>query len=304
MSGTIGGYLAHAITVLPWIFGGLSPFILLAIALLLPITWTLALVALLSVQYITPPRLWPAFRKWVFSLKPGSYYDECELHVLGAIDKEKTMLCYHPHGCLCVGFAWNGAHTHALDEYKVTWLAVDVLTKLPLMGYVVNWFGNMRGASAPVMRRLLEAGRNVALIPGGFEEATIMKRGHERVYVRERAGFIKFALRYGYKVHPAYTFGESDTYSTFHWFERQRMWLNQFKIPAIAIFGNPLIPVFPRTGCRIHTFIGEALVLPHLPSPTDEQVKEWHTKYVAALQALFDAHKAEAGKPDAVLEIW
>jgi len=249
------------------------------------------------------------------------------------------MLCYHPHGALSVGFAWNGAHTSKTDVYKVTWLVVDILPKLPIMGYVVNWFGNMRGVSPPVMRRFLESGRNVGLIPGGFEEATIMKRGVERVYLRRRKGFVKYALRYGYNLHPACerarktirerardqshapqrckhpastcrrslradTFGESDTYLTFHWFVKARLALNRFKLPAIAVFGDPLFPLFPRPDTRINTFVGDALVLPHLPEPTDAQVDEWHTRYIEALQALFDSKKAAVGKPEAVLEIW
>jgi len=82
------------------------------------------------------------------------------------------------------------------------------------------------------------------------------------------------------------------------------MWLNRFKIPGIAVLGDPLCPLFPRSSAHVHTFVGEALELPHLPDPSDEQVAEWHAKYIAALQALFDAKKASAGKPDAVLEIW
>ena len=82
------------------------------------------------------------------------------------------------------------------------------------------------------------------------------------------------------------------------------MALNRFKLPAIAVFGDPLFPLFPRPDTRIHTFVGGALELPHLLEPTDSQVDLWHTRYIEALQALFDSKKAAAGKPDAVLEIW
>lgn len=34
-------------------------------------------------------------------------------------------------------------------------------------------------------------GENVALLPGGFEEATLYKRGKHRLYLRKRKGFIK-----------------------------------------------------------------------------------------------------------------
>lgn len=32
---------------------------------------------------------------------------------------------------------------------------------------------------------------------------------HERVYLRQRKGFIKYALQHGYTLVPGYTFGES-----------------------------------------------------------------------------------------------
>ena len=57
--------------------------------------------------------------------------------------------------------------------------------------------------------------RHVALLPGGFEEASIVEPGRERVYVRRRKGFVKLALRYGYTIYPIYTFGESEAYRTF-----------------------------------------------------------------------------------------
>jgi hypothetical protein len=33
-------------------------------------------------------------------------------------------------------------------------------------------------------------------------------------------------------------------------------------------------------------------------------VDEWHAKYLQALTVLFDKSKAEAGEPEATLEIW
>lgn len=51
------------------------------------------------------------------------------------------------------------------------------------------------------------------------------------------------------------------------------------------------------------TFVGPALELPQISDPTPEEVDKWHAKYTDALVTLFNKHKAEAGKPTAVLEI-
>lgn len=38
------------------------------------------------------------------------------------------------------------------------------------------------------------------IVAGGFNEASQFARNQERVYLRKRKGFIKYALQYGYKV--------------------------------------------------------------------------------------------------------
>jgi len=131
-----------------------------------------------------------------------------------------------------------------------------------------------------------------------------MSYGKERTAMKHRKGFIKYCLEEGYQVFPIYTFGEGDTYKTFTWFLPVRLWLNKFGIPAAAFFGNPLCPMLPRTDAPILSFIGPPLALPKIDKPTQKDVDEWHAKYLVALQELFDRHKAAAGKPEAVLEIW
>ena len=214
------------------------------------------------------------------------------------------MLCYHPHGVLCAGFSWNGTNAEKLTSKAISFLVVGYLKVAPLFGYQINWMGNIHSASSSEMKKRMEKGQNIALLPGGFEEATIMKRGAERIYLRNRKGFIKYALRYGYRVHPVYTFGENDTYSTFHWFAKARIALNRFKIPAVAFWGSWLIPIIPRSDISLHTVVGEAVVFPKISDPTSEDVDKWHAAYMTALTEHFDAQKGAAGKGDAQLEIW
>ena len=58
----------------------------------------------------------------------------------------------------------------------------------------------------------------------------------------------------------------------------------------------------PWPGTEIHTVVGEPLKLPRIAEPTKAQVDEWHDKYIKALQALFNRHKAKYA-PGAALEI-
>ena len=55
----------------------------------------------------------------------------------------------------------------------------------------------------------MKKGKNVALVPGGFEEATLACKHENRLYIKKRKGFIKYALKHGTTLYPVFTFGEN-----------------------------------------------------------------------------------------------
>jgi len=304
----LSGFLCHVITVVPWILGGFLVLSAGPLAYFGFVKFSAIIIGLTILQYtITIPR-WPAFAAWMKRLSPRSYYERCTLDVnVEDLHKEKTLLCYHPHGILCVGFSWNGAHSPELGvgPLNIVFLIVDVLVKAPFFGWVIGWCGNIKGAGAGSMLELMQQGRNLALIPGGFEEATLQEQGVERVVLKDRKGFIKYALRFGYRVHPVYTFGECDTYWTYNGLKCLRVWLNQFKIPSVVFWGTPLMPLFPSSAAKLHTVVGPGIQFPKLEGEalTADEVSKWHATYVAALVELFDKHKAELGNGHRELEV-
>ena len=54
-------------------------------------------------------------------------------------------------------------------------------------------FGHCNPLSVPcqVIFKAMEKGETLAILVGGFQEATICARGHERVFVKSRKGFVK-----------------------------------------------------------------------------------------------------------------
>lgn len=44
------------------------------------------------------------------------------------------------------------------------------------------------------MLKNMKAGNNIALLPGGFEEATCYENGKNLIFIKNRKGFIKYAL--------------------------------------------------------------------------------------------------------------
>lgn len=242
----------------------------------------------------------------------SGYHKRSEL--VGAVDSIKqgrSFFACHPHGVLSVGWISNvvwGRRFHQAVG-RCFYLIDGTLRNKGLLARVFcdafeGPHGGLRDTSKNTIERLMEEGESVCMIPGAYQEATMFKSGHERVALSQRKGFIKYCLRHGYRLHPVYTFGESDTYHTMGGFENFRLWLNRRGIPTVAFWGLAWCPLLPRPECELLTYVGQPLELPKIAEPSAEEVGEWHAKYVAALRELFEKHKAEAGKPHAELEVF
>ena len=53
----------------------------------------------------------------------------------------------------------------------------------------------------------------------------------------------------------------------------------------------------------LHTVIAHPVKLPKIEQPTADDVAHWHGRYVAALQAIYDDHKARFGYGDRELDL-
>lgn len=241
------------------------------------------------------------------------YYAKCEmLGHLESIKPEKSVLAFHPHGILAIGFGVNGAFNPKFCRHAGTIkVLVDRILRYsnPLFKIMVEWYtqpnhSSWDSADRSTIIKLMQTGVNLSIIPGGFMEATLFCYGTDRVAIKKKKGLIKLCLQHGYHIHPIYTFGESDSFHAFQGLRKLRLWLARYNIPTVIFFGNPWCPFLPRTQTKIMTFVGKPLEIPHIENPSDEDVEKWHGQYVEALISLFNEKKAEAGKPDATLEVF
>lgn len=95
------------------------------------------------------------------------------------------------------------------------------------------------------------------MVPGGFEEATITSTQELRIFIESRKGFIKYALKYGYKIRPVLILKEHQILCTFDHLTNFRLFLNKFKIP-MTIFWNRFGLLFPPNK-EIITIVGRAV---------------------------------------------
>jgi len=252
----------------------------------------------------------PQLRDWLCKWAPH-YYDECELRGdLGSIRKDKTCFGFHPHGILCAGWTMNGTYNPEFWKAagKINWLCdFNLRYKNPGFRWLCDATQSesscVDGADKKTMLRYMDKGESFALLPGGFQDAVAHYHGKDVTVLKKRKGFIKYCLQYGYRVHPVYTFGECETFWAFKGLRKLRMKISEQNIPMVAFFGWPVLPFLPRPDSKLLTYVGPPIDLPHLKEPSKEDVDKWHQAYVKGLTDLFNSKKAEAGFPNATLDV-
>lgn len=238
-------------------------------------------VAYLVGRYLFPAAKWPAYQSFIQSFKPGNYYDSCSMRNMPVDVDKSTMLCYHPHGVFCAGFSWNGPFHEILSKKNISWLVAPVMMNFPVFSDIIGWMG-FESVSKENMTCHMKKGDSVALLPGGFHEVAMLEHGVEQVYVPY--GFIKMALRYGYTVIPAYSFGESRGY----WTKKLPSWLQQilvqFKLPAVIFWSKFMM--LPNSNIDLCTVFGNPVECPRIPNPTVEDIKKYRKQYIKELKAI------------------
>lgn len=116
------------------------------------------------------------------------------------------------------------------------------------------------------MEALMKKKRNIGIVPGGYEEATITSNTKFRLYLKNRKGFIKMALRTGYKICPVLIFNEHKMFKSTDFALKFRLILNKFKIPGTLFWGR--FGIFPDHNLDVYTVIGTPIELPLTPNPT------------------------------------
>ena len=123
---------------------------------------------------------------------------------------------------------------------------------------------------------------------------------------------MKLALQTGASLVPVYVFGGNDFYHQVGHEEWSRsaqaaftVFWGQYGLPmpfpckCSMVLGNPISP----HGEMCRETSGNKRAAQKITEPTNEQIEELLERYLDALRCLFDQYKAQAGYPNAQLEI-
>ena len=202
---------------------------------------------------------------------------------------------------------WMAISTDSILNPSLTmWLGTNVLFWSPFIRDLLLVLG-AESVEKNNFQRLMKEGQNLALIPGGFEEATLYQPGKHRIFLKNRKGFVKYALEHSYRLIPVYCFGEEQTFEIWQpptFVQSFLLFLNKYGIPGVFPKGRWCI--LPDWDVDMRVVMGSPLELPTLDrEPTREEVDEWHGVYMEHIQALFDKYKGQCAKEgeEATLEI-
>jgi len=79
-----------------------------------------------------------------------------------------------------------------------------------------------------------------------------------RIFIENRKGFIKYALKYNYTLYPTLVLNEHQAFWTFDYWLKFRMMMNKIKMPGVLFFHPKSLFFYPST-VEFITVIGKGL---------------------------------------------
>ena len=79
-----------------------------------------------------------------------------------------------------------------------------------------------------------------------------------RIFIKQRKGFIKYALEFNYTIYPTLFLHEHKLFWTLPYFIKFRLWLNKLKLPTV-FYINPKYLWFIPTDRKYVTVVGRGI---------------------------------------------
>lgn len=260
-------------------------------------------------------RGWPLWR-WLAAYFPATLHKTAELP-----PGRPYIFAFHPHGIVSFS-AWLTFASDALGFARLfpgidcRCLTLRLNFRAPLFREYLLWHG-VCDVSKRSCLTLLGRGKSIFIAVGGGTESLHAKPGAHDLVLRRRRGFVKVALRTGASLVPVYAFGENSTFRTAN------------ELPPTSLVRRFQRSLTKYTGFTLPLFFGTGFLLPLglLPYPVpldivvgapldvpkfegdessaefDALVDKYHGLFVAALQALFEAHREKYAKGEASLQL-
>lgn len=298
------GFLAASVFSVAYVAAPIHVFLALGVTVRHPFWWGAWLMNLpILVSFMLPSRLVerfsnPLFCSWPMRQIP-KYFEYEEYHETTDSELRSTGKNYlvgaHPHGVFSFAGVCAAVATHsspdgfgaALPDEAPT-AAASVVKLFPILKDVLAVFGLIDASSSTLSKRLSRPRGSLVLYIGGMIELFYSSPKKEVVFLKQRKGFIKLALRAGADVVPVYMFGNTTVLSVLAWGPLAS--LSRSLGMSVTLFWGRFGLPMPKP-VRLTYVRGRPLGMPHIENPSPEDIEKWHATYCEKLTELFESYK-------------
>jgi hypothetical protein len=217
----------------------------------------------------------------------------------------KKIFCAVPHGLAPVGITAYPGWSKLFGERMNHWTAAPVVLKLTIVSYLLKNIGYVPATSSSIKSVLTKKDENVGVVLDGIA-GMFQKGGNtELAWVKERKGIVKIALTTGTPLVPVFGFGHSKLWriitDPFGILEKISLALN---VSVTPFCGRPfgLLPFGPPFREPVLMAFGEPIIVPKIKEPSQEQIDEYHHKFMESMVEAFETHKTAYGCPEKKLK--
>lgn len=218
-----------------------------------------------------------------------------------ALDSKRPLLfVVIPHGIVPIGCFMAISYIFSyLPAVTGTTFVASVVLRLPIIRQLLQLVG-AQPADRPVVKNVLSKGQHGYIVSGGIAELFMSDRKRERIFLKQRKGFVKIAKETNAILVPVYLFGHTRLFDQLASGEGIAKKISRLIRGSITMFWGPFyLPIPYLTSLRVVT--GPPLEIDW--SDDTMSVDVVHGKFVDSVQRLYDAHKHAAGYGDTPLEI-
>jgi hypothetical protein len=217
-----------------------------------------------------------------------------QVKVKGEFKKQPYILCFHPHGAFSVSYFFH--RTTTFTDWPLRGgksCVLRYLYWLPFGEEILDTFGAVSNRYMD-MKKVLEGGETLSVIPGGIREMYDTEKGKIRVKIRDRSGIFRLAIETETPLVPVITYGENELYELSHhpYLKRIQEWLSKYDcilpIPSFETIKRWIQFVLGNQKNPLVTVIGNPIEI--TKSHTIDSLRE---DYILALQKLYKETKPE-----------
>lgn len=219
------------------------------------------------------------------------YNKSMEIIIVDPEDKyESCVFGFHPHGILPMAFWEIGSYFPFQNTVMFFGSQLSIIPFYKLCFY-------LRGQAMPATKtnviRSLDKGKNVLISPGGVQEMICTHRDQNKLHIiAYHLGFIKYAMKYKYRVVPIVSVYEDERYQN-PGQPIEKITYKLLKVPACPIFTNKYgLPWSNRLPTKI--IIGKPIMT------LGRELKDIQQEFYTEIKELYQSY---SGKKEIILHL-